>query len=98
MLLLHGVMATGEMFDPLPCPCCCDRPVGEAYRLPQTPRPPPPSIRSKRIPRDTIDAHKVDFYTRQFVDAISPSNFLATNPEVLQTTIETGGENMLLGA
>ncbi len=96
MLLLHGVMATGEMFDPLPCPCCCDRPVGEAYRLPQTPRPPPPSIRSKRIPRDTIDAHKVDFYTRQFVDAISPSNFLATNPEVLQTTIETGGENMLL--
>ncbi len=20
------------------CPCCCDRPVGEAYRLPQTPR------------------------------------------------------------
>ncbi|MGC2337814.1 MAG: class I poly(R)-hydroxyalkanoic acid synthase, partial [Pseudolabrys sp.] len=42
-------------------------------------------------------AHKVDFYTRQFVDAMAPSNFLATNPEVLQTTIETGGENLLRG-
>jgi polyhydroxyalkanoate synthase len=40
-------------------------------------------------------AHKVDFYTSQFVDAMAPSNFLATNPEVLQTTIETGGENLL---
>jgi hypothetical protein len=27
-------------------PCCCNRPVGEADPLPQTPRPPPPSIRS----------------------------------------------------
>src|SRR6266446_2976826 len=42
-------------------------------------------------------AHKVDFYTSQFVDAMAPSNFLATNPEVLQATIETGGENLLAG-
>ena len=28
---------------------------------------------------------------------MAPSNFLATNPEVLQTTLETGGENLLRG-
>ena len=42
-------------------------------------------------------AQKVDFYSRQFVDAMSPSNFLLTNPEVLRKTAETGGENLLRG-
>jgi polyhydroxyalkanoate synthase len=42
-------------------------------------------------------AQKVDFYARQFVDAMSPSNFLLTNPEVLRKTVETGGENLLRG-
>ncbi|PKR50918.1 PHA/PHB synthase family protein [Thalassospira povalilytica] len=46
---------------------------------------------------DEKTAQKVEFYTRQFVDAISPTNFLMTNPEVLRTTIETGGENLLKG-
>ena len=46
---------------------------------------------------DPKTAQKVDFYTRQFVDAMSPSNFLLTNPEVLRRTAETGGENLLKG-
>ncbi len=46
---------------------------------------------------DERTARKVDFYTRQFVDAIAPSNFLLTNPEVLRATIESRGENLLNG-
>ena len=46
---------------------------------------------------DPATARKVDFYTRQFVDAMSPSNFIATNPEVLSATLNTGGENLLRG-
>lgn len=46
---------------------------------------------------DQKTAQKVDFYTRQFVDAMSPTNFLLTNPEVLRRTAETGGENLLKG-
>ena len=46
---------------------------------------------------DDKTAQKVDFYTRQFVDAMSPTNFVMTNPEVLRRTAETGGENLLKG-
>ena len=42
-------------------------------------------------------AQKVDFYSRQFIDAMSPSNFLMTNPEVLRKTAESGGENLIKG-
>ncbi len=46
---------------------------------------------------DRKTAQKVDFYSRQFIDAMSPSNFLLTNPEVLRKTAETGGENLIRG-
>jgi polyhydroxyalkanoate synthase subunit PhaC len=46
---------------------------------------------------DERTARKVDFYTRQFVDALAPSNFLLTNPEALRATIESRGENLLNG-
>ncbi len=46
---------------------------------------------------DDKTAQKVDFYTRQFVDAMAPSNFVLTNPEVLRATLESGGENLVKG-
>ena len=39
---------------------------------------------------DDHTARKIDFYTRQFVDAMAPSNFVMTNPEVLRATIDSG--------
>src|SRR5215510_8488753 len=46
---------------------------------------------------DEKTARKIDFYTRQFVDAMAPSNFVLTNPEVLRTTMDSRGENLVKG-
>jgi polyhydroxyalkanoate synthase subunit PhaC len=43
------------------------------------------------------DRRKVEFYTRQFVSAMAPSNFLLTNPAVVRKTRETGGRNLIEG-
>jgi len=40
----------------------------------------------------------VDFSVRQLLDMASPSNFVATNPEVLATTVREGGMNFVRGA
>jgi polyhydroxyalkanoate synthase subunit PhaC len=46
---------------------------------------------------DTHTARKVGFFTRQFLDAISPSNFLLTNPQVMKATLESNGANLVRG-
>ena len=46
---------------------------------------------------DAADQEKVDFYTRQFISAVAPSNFILTNPAVLRKARETGGRNLLDG-
>ncbi|HYX65190.1 MAG TPA: class I poly(R)-hydroxyalkanoic acid synthase [Burkholderiales bacterium] len=40
---------------------------------------------------------KVAFFTRQYVDALAPSNFLLTNPQVLRETLSSGGQNLVRG-
>jgi len=40
---------------------------------------------------------RLSFQTKIFTDALSPTNFVLTNPEVLNETIKTGGENLVKG-
>jgi polyhydroxyalkanoate synthase len=49
---------------------------------------------------DDVDPHthqKLRFYTRQFLNALAPTNFAATNPVVLKETTESRGENLIKG-
>ncbi|KAA5606971.1 class I poly(R)-hydroxyalkanoic acid synthase [Roseospira marina] len=46
---------------------------------------------------DSPMGRKADFYIRQFVDAMAPTNFVMTNPQVLRTAIESNGESLLHG-
>lgn len=49
---------------------------------------------------DGLDAstrERLAFSARQFADAISPTNFILTNPDVLRETVRTGGENLVRG-
>ena len=43
------------------------------------------------------DRHRAEFYLRQVTSAYSPSNFLATNPEVLRETFRTNAANLVEG-
>jgi polyhydroxyalkanoate synthase len=55
---------------------------------------------------DTVDAlesldpdvhHRAKFWTKQFADAASPTNYPLTNPAVVQETVRTGGANLARG-
>ncbi|MCI0511443.1 polyhydroxyalkanoate synthase [Chromohalobacter marismortui] len=41
--------------------------------------------------------HQLEFYARQYVNALAPSNFVSTNPEVVRKTLETRGQNLVEG-
>lgn len=45
---------------------------------------------------DDLKQH-LDFLTRHFIDAFSPSNFAFCNPKVLRETLESGGQNLVQG-
>jgi len=47
-----------------------------------------------------LDPHtqqKADFYVRQIANAIAPSNFVLTNPEVLRETVSSNAANLVRG-
>jgi polyhydroxyalkanoate synthase subunit PhaC len=46
---------------------------------------------------DAKQQRTVLFYLRQALDALSPTNFVATNPQVLHETMATGGQNLVQG-
>ena len=46
---------------------------------------------------DESTKKKVDFFTRQYIDALAPSNFALTNPEVFRETVASGGQNLVKG-
>ncbi len=43
------------------------------------------------------DRRKLEFLTRNFIEATAPTNFAATNPEVLKATLDEKGDNLLRG-
>src|SRR2546427_1837282 len=57
---------------------------------------------ANRLVRDAqgLDPHarqKADFYVRQIANAIAPSNFILTNPELLRETLASNADNLVRG-
>lgn len=46
---------------------------------------------------DDKEKHRLRFFTRQFVEAMSPTNFVATNPDVIKLATDTEGESLKVG-
>jgi polyhydroxyalkanoate synthase len=49
---------------------------------------------------DTLDPHtkqKAEFYVKQIANAVSPSNFVLTNPELMRETLTSNGANLARG-
>ncbi|MGC1821066.1 MAG: class I poly(R)-hydroxyalkanoic acid synthase [Pseudolabrys sp.] len=46
---------------------------------------------------DETTRKKAEFYVKQIANAVSPSNFVLTNPELLRETLASNGENLVRG-
>lgn len=46
---------------------------------------------------DHTDRRRIDWFTRQIIDMMAPTNFLATNPDALERALETEGESLVQG-
>src|SRR4029453_951968 len=62
----------------------------------------PPAQWAERLVTNTsgLDPHtrqKGEFYVRQIANALAPTNFVLTNPEVMRATLESNAENLARG-
>jgi polyhydroxyalkanoate synthase subunit PhaC len=46
---------------------------------------------------DPADRKRADYFTRQIIDMLAPTNFLATNPDALERAVETDGASLVQG-
>ena len=46
---------------------------------------------------DPHTRHKAEFYIKQITSALSPTNFVLTNPEIYKETVAESGENLVRG-
>ena len=46
---------------------------------------------------EPVDRRRVEYFTRQIIDMMAPTNFLATNPDALERAVATEGESLVRG-
>ena len=46
---------------------------------------------------DPNTAKRLQFFSKQYLDALSPANFLHTNPQIMAETVQSHGKNLLKG-
>ena len=107
-----GLYAMRCATDPNTCPCIEPLPQDRRFRGPEWQRWPFNLIYQSFLLNQQwwhnattgvrgVSPHQeqvVSFVARQFLDLFSPSNFLATNPELLELTAKEGGQNLIRGA
>ncbi|MGB2105490.1 MAG: class I poly(R)-hydroxyalkanoic acid synthase, partial [Glaciecola sp.] len=47
--------------------------------------------------KDVKTADQIKFYTRQYINSVSPTNYVLTNPEVCEDILKSNGESILKG-
>ena len=52
---------------------------------------------AEAVPAEEASRDRLKFFTRQFIDAMAPSNFVATNPEFISTALQTQGASITAG-
>src|SRR6056297_2562457 len=46
---------------------------------------------------DPVEKRRLEYFSRQIIDMMSPTNFLGTNPDALEKAVETEGESLVKG-